>query len=84
MTSTAGVFNSMCIEPALVFEEGAKRQGKLPVLVPFKSRRKRAGIEYYVAPDHSKFGHRVARLVSRQFMSNRRHGSHLFGLLGAG
>jgi hypothetical protein len=70
----------MCFKPLPVLEQGAKRQGNLPVLIPFGAGRKQARIAQNVAPVLKKFRFAVERRVWRQFTSNRRHGSHLFSL----
>jgi hypothetical protein len=67
----------MCVEPFSVLEQGAKRQGDLPVLIPFGAGRKRTRIAQNVAPVLKKFRLTVTRVIYRQFTSNRRHGSHL-------
>jgi hypothetical protein len=68
----------MGVEPLPAPEQGAKRQGNLPVLISFGAGRKRARIAQDVAPVLDKFGSAVERLFQRQFTSNRRHGGHPF------
>ena len=61
------------IQPLLVLEKGAKRQGNLSVLVSFRARRESPGITQDVAPVLDKLGLAVARMVLHQYTSNRRH-----------
>jgi hypothetical protein len=60
---TAGALNSMCVEPVLVVEQGAKQQRNLPMIISFGTRRKRSGIAQNVAPMLNKFRCDVERLV---------------------
>jgi hypothetical protein len=60
-----------------VLEQGAKRQGNLPMLIPLGAGRKRAGVSQSVTPVLDEFGLAGERMVKRQCTSNRRHGSHL-------
>jgi hypothetical protein len=53
----------VCAEPSLVLEQGAKRQGNLPVLIPLGVGRKRAGVSQDVAPVLDEFGLTVERMV---------------------
>jgi hypothetical protein len=62
-TAVAGAFNRVCAEPSLVLEQGAKRQGNLPVLIPLGVGRKRAGVSQDVAPVLDEFGLTVERMV---------------------
>jgi hypothetical protein len=53
----------MCVEPFSVFEQDAKRQGDLPVLIPFGAGRKRTRIAQNVAPVLKKFRLTVTRIL---------------------
>ena len=55
----------MGIQPFLVLEKGAKRQGNLPVLVAFRTRREGPGITQDVAPVLDQFRHAVERTIRR-------------------
>jgi hypothetical protein len=52
----------MCVEPLAVLEQGAKRQGNLPMLIPFGAGRKQARIAQNVAPVLNKFRFAVKRM----------------------
>jgi hypothetical protein len=78
VTLTARALNSMCVEPFLIFEQRAKQQRNLPMMISFGTGRKRTGMTQNVAPMLKKVRLAVERLVYRQHTSNRRHGSHLF------
>jgi hypothetical protein len=62
---TVGALNSMCVEPVLVIEQGAKQQRNFPVIISFATGRKRLGIAQNVAPMLNKFRCEVKRLVLR-------------------
>jgi len=68
----------MGIEPLRAPEQGAKRQGNLPVLIAFGTGRKRTRITQDVAAVLDQFRSSVERLFQRHFTSNRRHGGHPF------
>jgi hypothetical protein len=84
VTLTARTLNSMCVEPFLVFEQRAKQQRNLPMMISFGTGRKRTGMAQNVAPMLKKVRLAVERLVYRQHTSNRRHGSHLFAFQSPG
>jgi hypothetical protein len=70
----------MGIQPLLVLEKGAKRQGNLPVLVSLRARRECPGITQDIAPMLDKLRLAVARMVLHQCASNRRHDCHPYRL----
>jgi hypothetical protein len=72
---TAGVINSMCVQPELVLEKRSKQQRYMPMLVSFGARRERAGMTHKVAPVLREFGLAVEPLFWRQFASSGRHDS---------
>jgi hypothetical protein len=63
VTLTARTLNSMCVEPFLVFEQRAKQQRNLPMMISFGTGRKRTGMAQNVAPMLKKFRFVVERLV---------------------
>jgi hypothetical protein len=52
----------MCFEPLPVLEQGTKRQGNLPMLIPFGAGRKPARIAQDAASKFHKFRFSVERL----------------------
>jgi hypothetical protein len=71
----AGALDGVGVEPLSAPEQGAKRQGNLPVLIPLRAGRKRVRIAQDVAPVLDQFRPAVEeRLFQRQFTSSRRHG----------
>jgi hypothetical protein len=56
----SGVFQYMGSQPFPVLEQGAQRQGDLPVLVAFGPGRERAGISQDIAPVLDEFGFAVS------------------------
>jgi hypothetical protein len=63
VTLTARTLNSMCVEPFLVFEQRAKQQRNLPMMISFGTGRKRTGMAQNVAPMLKKCRFVVERLV---------------------
>jgi hypothetical protein len=55
-TSVAGAFNRVSARPFLLLEQGAKRQGNLPMLITLRAGQKRAGVSQGVAPVLDEFG----------------------------
>jgi hypothetical protein len=55
----------MCVEPFLVFEQRAKQQRNLPMMISFGTGRKRTGMAQNVAPMLKKLRLAVERLVYR-------------------
>jgi hypothetical protein len=45
----------MCVEPFLIFEQRAKQQRNLPMMISFGTGRKRTGMAQNVAPMLKKF-----------------------------
>jgi hypothetical protein len=60
-------------QPFPLPEQGAERQGDLPMLVAFRPQRERAGVSQYVAPVLDKLRSAVERLIQHQCASYRRH-----------
>jgi hypothetical protein len=50
------IASSVCAKPFLVLEQGAKRQGNLPMPITLGAGRKRAGVSQGVAPVLDEFG----------------------------
>lgn len=67
------VLEDMSLQPFPVPEQGAERQGDLPMLVAFGPGRKRAGVSQYVAPVLDKLRSAEERPVQHQCASYRRH-----------
>jgi hypothetical protein len=63
----------MGLQPFPVPEQGAERQGDLPVLVAFRSGRERAGVSQNVASVLDKLGLAVEWLIQHRRASYRRH-----------
>jgi len=53
----------VCAKPFLVLEQGARRHGNLPVLIPREGRGKRASISQDVAPALDDCDRAVARMI---------------------
>jgi hypothetical protein len=60
-------------QPFPVPEQGAERQGDLPMLIAFRPGRKRAGVSQYVAPVLDELRLAIERLIQHQCTSYRRH-----------
>jgi hypothetical protein len=57
----------MCVEPFLIFEQRAKQQRNLPMMISFGTGRKRTGMAQNVAPmaaTNSPLSHRVMPMRS--------------------
>jgi hypothetical protein len=70
---SADIFEDMSLQPFPVPEQGAKRQGDLPMLITFRPGRKRTGVSQYIAPVLDKLRLAVERLIQHQFANYRRH-----------
>jgi hypothetical protein len=70
----------MRVEPFLVLEKAAKRQGNLPMLIAFRTWREHPGISQDVAPVLNKLSLAVERMVLHKCTSNRRHDCHPYRL----
>jgi hypothetical protein len=58
-------FNRMLVQPLVVLEKGAQRLPYLPVLIAFRPRRERPGIEQNIPPQHQELRPGVEQWIDR-------------------